>query len=65
MWKVLDILGLVLLVSSISVFAQASDRDRGIELYRAGNFAEAVVVLQKWSKPIEKISLHVFIWAER
>ncbi|MBK7704255.1 MAG: TonB family protein [Acidobacteria bacterium] len=41
---------LSILILSLSVFGQITELDRGIELYRNGNYASAIVVLEKLSK---------------
>lgn len=44
----------LILVLCLSGFAQSPDLDRGVELYRQGNFASALVVLEKLSAGAEK-----------
>jgi TonB family protein len=41
---------LLILILLAPIFAQTSDRDRAVELYRQGNYASALVTLEKLSK---------------
>lgn len=42
-----------LLISAVNVFAQQTEREKGVELYKQGNYTQAVSVLERVSKQKE------------